>query len=123
MWVPPRLVGSAAAALPPLLRFRFSEKSLKPTGCNLILLLLSQRQQGFESEGIYTGVSISPDSWGNGQIHKGLHAFTAMLAGGRSLSPDLLRSCPATAEHAIRNSQLGGTCPKVLANVYEPVID
>ena len=37
----------------------------------------------------------------HGQIHGGLHAFTAMSAGGSPLSPDMLRRCPALAEHAV----------------------
>ncbi len=46
------------------------------------------------------GVHI-PRLLGHGQIHAGLHAFTAMSAGGSPLSPDMLRRCPALAEHAV----------------------
>ena len=49
---------------------------------------------------VLQGIHI-PRLLGHGQIHEGLHAFTAMSAGGTPLSPDLLRSCPAIAEHAM----------------------
>ena len=47
-----------------------------------------------------TGVHV-PRLLGHGQIHEGLHAFTAMSAGSSPLSPDMLKSCPAVAEHAM----------------------
>lgn len=47
-----------------------------------------------------TGVHV-PRLLGHGQLHEGLHAFIAMSAGASPLNPDMLKSCPAIAEHAM----------------------
>ena len=48
---------------------------------------------------VLQGIYI-PRLFGYGLIHGGMHAFTALSAGGSPLSPDMLRRSPALAEHA-----------------------